>query len=223
MNRLLGYSCYLAGPIDRCENGGKHWRDNIKPFLEDIGIFVLDPLDKPYNTGIENDDWRGLRKTLKEQGNYHEMGDLVKEVRKVDLRMVDESNFTIVYLDLDVYACGTYEELFWANRMKKPILLWCPQGKHMVPDWLFGVCPHELFFSTYDELTNYIRYVDGSEEEPPTHNRWYWWDQAKVYKPSILKRLLSLHGESYLGYEFWSFLDKDSDRFPFYGPKKCGL
>ena len=42
--------------------------------------------------------------------------------------MVDICDFLVVNLDLDVHATGTYEELYWANRMKKPILVRIEQG-----------------------------------------------------------------------------------------------
>ena len=47
----------------------------------------------------------------------------MKQIRPVDLRMVDICDFLIVNLDLEVHATGTYEELYWANRCIKPILV----------------------------------------------------------------------------------------------------
>jgi len=58
----------------------------------------------------------------------------MKQIRPVDLRMVDICDFLVVNLDLQVHACGTYEELFWANRMKKPVLIRIEQGIEHTPD-----------------------------------------------------------------------------------------
>jgi hypothetical protein len=55
------------------------------------------------------------------------------------------------------------EELFWANRMKKPILVRVEQGKRNAPDWLFGTLPHQLIFSTWNEVVTYLRHVAKDE------------------------------------------------------------
>ena len=86
--------------------------------------------------------------------------------------MVDISDFLIVNLDLDVHPCGTYEEIFWANRQKKPIIVHMVQGKQKCPDWLFGTIPHEMIFSSWEEIKNYLVEINHSEEIK-TFNRWY--------------------------------------------------
>ena len=47
MNRLKGLRCYLAGPIDQAPDDGVEWRQKITPWLEQKGVRVLDPCDKP--------------------------------------------------------------------------------------------------------------------------------------------------------------------------------
>lgn len=188
MNRLLGTRTYLVGPIDRCPEGGSHWRDRITPILEDMGVIVFNPLDKPIDTGLETDDYRSRRKVWKANNDFHTLSRVMHTVRCVDLRMVDITDFAIVYLDTDVYPCGTLEELFTGNRSKKPYVVWCPQGKWAVPDWLYGTLPHEMFFETEDQVIDYLKRVD-SAPEVDTHNRWMFFDAKRLYKKEVLDRI----------------------------------
>lgn len=162
-NRLRGSSCYLAGPIDRVADSGKEWRDEITPFLRDLGVTVFDPLRKPLDIGLEDDDGRDTRILLKRNYQFDDLTKIVKVVRLADLRMVDKADFLIVNYDMSIHMCGTMEELFLANREKKPILIMCPQGKRNIPDWLYGVMPHQFFFQNWEEVRHYINYVNGSE------------------------------------------------------------
>ena len=55
-----------------------------------------------------------------------------------------------------MYMCGSYEEISTANRQKKPVLVWCEQGKMLAPNWLFFMLPHEHIFSSMDQLLAYL-------------------------------------------------------------------
>jgi hypothetical protein len=164
--------------MDRVHDGGKGWRERITPKLKKVGVVVIDPCDKPIDVGqeIENKD---LRKKLKSEEKYKELAELMKPIRSVDLRFCDVSDFIIVYLDMSTSMIGTLEELFWANREKKPILVWCPQGKNQAPDWLFATVPHEHIFSTEEELLTYIYNVDCGEDKR-SFRRWYHIDLVKA-------------------------------------------
>ena len=63
---------------------------------------------------------------------------------------------------------------------KKPVLIKCEQGKDNLPNWLFGVIPHELIFSNWADLLSYLRKVD-SDEEVDHLDRWRFFDFKKVY------------------------------------------
>ena len=160
INRLKNQRCYLAGAMDRVPDRGSTWRDSITPFLENIGINVLNPLKKPTTAGCENEDTATYKASLKKQQKYDTLSKLMKEIRAVDLRMVDISDFLIVNLDIETHPCGTLEEIFWANRQKKPILIHIEQGKGNAPDWLFGTIPHRLMFSCWTELQDYLLYIN---------------------------------------------------------------
>jgi len=175
MNRLLHTRGYLCGAMDRVADGGEAWRIALQRELADLGIFWLDPTHKPIDIGIEDAENRAKVERFKEAGLFEEAGDAYKAVRHVDLRMVDISDFLVVNIDLDVHACGTYEESFLANRQKKPVIIRMEQGKAHTPNWLLATFPHQMIFSTWDEVAGYLRYV-AIGDDVETYNRWAFFD-----------------------------------------------
>lgn len=171
MNRLKNQRTYLAGAMDRVPDRGSSWRENITPFLNNLGIKVFNPLVKPTTVGLEDYHVGLMKKQLKENHRYDELSEVMRTIRSTDLRLVDISDFIIVNLDLNVHACGTYEEISLANRSKKPILIHVEQGKQQTPDWLFGAIPHEWFFSNWNDLKDYLISID-KDSEIDKKNRW---------------------------------------------------
>jgi nucleoside 2-deoxyribosyltransferase len=177
VNRLKDQRCYLAGAMDRVPDRGTTWRSNITPFLEKLGVVVFNPLNKPTTVGIEDSETHKIKSKLKEQQDYDSLSSIMKTIRSVDLRLVDISDFLIVNLDISVHPCGTLEEIFWANRQKKPILIHIEQGKQNMPDWLFGTIPHQMMFSDWDSLKDYLIYIN-KEENIETFKRWYFFNHT---------------------------------------------
>jgi hypothetical protein len=164
MNRLKNQRVYLAGAMDRVADRGAGWRALITPFLQNLGVTVFNPLNKPSDLGAEDEDTHRRKVLLKEEGDYEGFSDIMKTVRAIDLRLVDISDFLVVNLDLNTHPCGTLEEIFLANRSKKPVVVRMEQGKGNVPDWLFGTLPHSMFFSTWGEVRDYLKYINSSPE-----------------------------------------------------------
>lgn len=175
MNRLKNQRVYLAGAMDRVADRGKGWREYITPFLESLGVVVFNPIKKPTAVGQEDDATHRHKIKLKLEKNYDELSHLMKTIRAVDLRLVDISDFLIVNLDLEIHPCGTYEEIFWANRQKKPIIVHMVQGKQLAPDWLFGTIPHEMIFSSWESVCEYLSKVN-TNSDIQTFNRWYFFN-----------------------------------------------
>jgi len=175
MNRLCNQRVYLAGAMDRVSDRGRGWREYITPFLQSLGIKVLNPLDKPTTLGLEDDNTHKLKLQFKKNKDYESLAAVMKTIRSIDLRMVDISDFLIVNLDIDTHPCGTLEEIFWANRQKKPILIHMKQGKENTPDWLFGTIPHDMIFSNWDDIKKYLIYINESSSII-NHNRWYFFN-----------------------------------------------
>jgi len=140
---------------------GAEWRQYLRSELRDLGLIFLDPTNKPINA-IDEITLGEQIKAARLAENYDMIAD-GKEIRHIDLRMCDMADFLIVNLDKDVPTCGTWEELFNANREKKPILVRYAQGKRNAPSWLFWTIPHQHIFSTWDEIYAYIREVDSGD------------------------------------------------------------
>lgn len=176
MNRLWDTRCYLCGAMDRARDAGVGWRRDIRATL-DLGIRWLDPTRKPIDIGVEDDASRAARRAAKERGDYDFVTTEMRPIRRVDLRMVDVCDFVVVNLDMEVHACGTYEEISLANRQKKPVFIHCEQGKKHIPDWMFAVLPHEFYFhSTWKELHTHVKTVAHDENFVDQYGRWYFFD-----------------------------------------------
>ncbi len=171
MERLKNQRVYLAGAMDRVADRGNGWRDSITPFLKELGIMVFNPIKKPTTLGQEDEVTHRYKIKLKSEKKYNELSSLMKTIRAVDLRLVDISDFLIVNLDLEVHPCGTYEEIFLANRSKKPVIVHMTQGKEYAPDWLFGTIPHQMIFSSWVEIKEYLQYIH-TNTLIEHHNRW---------------------------------------------------
>lgn len=164
MNKLRNMRCYLAGAMDRCKDGGIGWRNDITPILQSYNIVVLNPCKKPISLIAEDSDLRETINKSKREGDYDFVADTMRVIRHQDLRMVDVSDFMVLYIDIDTHMCGSYEELATAVRQKKPVLCVIEQGKAHSPNWLMGTVPHRHIFSNWDELISYLQGVDDGSD-----------------------------------------------------------
>ena len=164
VNKLKNQRVYLAGAMDRVPDRGAGWRADITPFLKSMGAVVFNPLNKPTEMGKEDEQTHLQKCRLKEEGRYDELSALMRVIRATDLRLVDISDFMVVNLDINTHPCGTLEEIFLANRSKKPVIVHIEQGKENAPDWLFGTLPHSMFFSKWDDVRDYLSRINGSQD-----------------------------------------------------------
>lgn len=160
MNLLSKSRVYLCGAIDAAKDGGQTWRKELTPFLQELGIEIFNPCEKPTHLLNETAESVKLRHQLKKQGKFDEVATLMKEIRHIDLRMVDVCDFLIVHLNNDIRTVGTIEEMAVSNFSKKPILIHIEQGKENIPDWILGMIPHSFIFSTWKELREYLVQVN---------------------------------------------------------------
>lgn len=177
-NNLNGMRTYLVGPMDRVPDGGQMWRDKITPILESMNISVLNPCKKQVDNIKEDEHTRNTIEQYKITGQYDKIRDEYGVIRNVDLRCVDISDFIIAHVDIDIHMCGSYEEIVTANRQKKPILVWCKQGKHQAPNWLFFMLPHQDIFSSMEEVINRLEQVDKLESVTKL-DRWLFFKDIK--------------------------------------------
>ena len=104
MNRLFGMRTYLVGAMDRVEDGGVEWRGRLEPELNKLGVVVFNPCNKAIPVAIEDKASRSRRQKYKSAGSYNLAVNEMKEIRNVDLRMVDISDFIIVNLIMRSYG-----------------------------------------------------------------------------------------------------------------------
>lgn len=184
-NNLKGHLVYLSGSIDYSPDNGHGWRDIITPFLHKHEIGVINPLKKPIINEIyqEEDNLSRIVAQMKEHGEYDDVRDITKNIVRADLHLLDISNFVIIYLNLDYHHCGTYSEYTYGALERKPTLTVCEQGKKAIPSWLFGLCPHQLFFNNLEELKDYIEHVDYSpiNEIDDLNGRWKFLNYDKIF------------------------------------------
>jgi len=167
MNRLAYTRAYLGGPMDLAPDAGVGWRRQIRNTHDDLKIVWLDPTAKPTSVGVEDDESRERRRQAKLHGRYDEVTKDIHQIRRCDLRMVDICD--------NIPACGTLEELFLANRQKKPILVHVEQGKCAASDWLFATIPHQLIFDNWEAVGDYIHHI-AHDPVIETLNRWMFFD-----------------------------------------------
>jgi len=182
MNKLRGSRAYLAGPIDYCDNDGVAWRRSIAKFLRSRGIVVLDPTEKPITQldkiPAEIGEEKRMTQALKDAGKFDEYRVTAKKIRSVDLRMTDIADFLIVYIDQSIPMCGTWEELFNANRQKKPIIVIIKDGPAGAPLWLHGTIHYKYIFDSLKSAKEYLVRIDTGTEE--MDGRWQLLDHVKL-------------------------------------------
>jgi hypothetical protein len=176
INRLKDTKTYLVGAMDRVPDGGVSWRNKITPTLKKLDIKILNPCTKPVQNSLEDDFSRQWIEYYKETQQYEKIRKHYAIIRCADLRCVDVSDFIIAHIDLNTHACGTYEEIVTANRQKKPVLIWCEQGKQKAPNWLFFMLPHQHIFGDSESLISYLDHIN-STSSLNDFGRWIFFNQ----------------------------------------------
>jgi len=181
MNRLKGLCCYLSGSIDFSPDLGCAWRNAITPFLDARNVKVFNPLKHAFygTQDLDTDKRPRMAKYLKEE-RFEELRQEIKELNHWDLRSVDLSSFLVVNYDINIFTCGTHEEIFKANTQMKPVLLMIGEGNRTkMPKWIYGRFPPEYMFETWDEITAYLTEIDEDENYQFTKadlKRWLFFD-----------------------------------------------
>lgn len=140
-NYLDGARVYLAGPMDFVasrEAERRHgWRARVSQFLQQLGVTVFDPWEKPAIRGlfeygkedsktIRNRDRWTFAPTEAGSATRAELAEYFWETMHIDLRMVDISDFVIAFCPTNVYSVGTVHEIVVARSQHKPVLFVSP-------------------------------------------------------------------------------------------------
>jgi nucleoside 2-deoxyribosyltransferase len=177
MQRLENLRCYLAGPIDHAADDGVVWRNDMTKWLEKRKVKVLDPCDKPiknaYYKEIEGEKIKMFE--LKQTGRYFELTRRMKEIVHMDLRMVDVSDFVIVYLDMDSKPFGTIHELLNSLHQRKPTLAVIEGGRAKASNWLFGIMDYNFMFDSFEDLKTFLEQINNGTIEGDL-SRWVFFE-----------------------------------------------
>tara|TARA_R100000005_G_C4990619_1_gene198067 strand:+ start:1741 stop:2286 length:546 start_codon:yes stop_codon:yes gene_type:complete len=180
MQRLKGLRCYLAGPIDHADDDGVGWRKKAGLWLKQKGVHVMDPCDKPTSNSTykEIGEEKIRMMDLKDNGEWDELTRYMKEIVHVDLRMLDRSDFVIVYIDMEAKPFGTIWELQTALHQKKPVMVVVEGGKSKVSNWLFGVMNHNWIFGNFPDMYRYLNGIHHATNEADL-TRWVFFDDEE--------------------------------------------
>jgi hypothetical protein len=169
--KLQGMRCYLSGAMTYVDDSGTSWRTALGMFLKELGVKIIDPTDKPIDFGREDiEDAIAIKKEMA-RGDFDALTTR-RAIRATDLRSVDISDFIILSVDLEHYTVGTWEEGVLGNRQKKPIIVHVEQGKRACPPWLFWMIPHQMIFSEWFEVMDYLKEVDKGKLHDYDRKRW---------------------------------------------------
>jgi len=114
------------------------WRNRVSEFLENFGVTVLDPWNKPQAKGLASDYGEEGEETTKIRELWtFQQGENGARSRAritgwfwptmhIDLRMVDSSEFIIAYCPTNIYSVGTPHEIITARDQRKPVLFVSP-------------------------------------------------------------------------------------------------
>ena len=138
---LRGARAYLSGPMDfvadRATEKASGWRVRLRQYLENLGVTVFDPWDKPrarglHEYGLEDVTTLHRRDTWSFEASDNgstrraELAEFFWETQHIDLRMVDISDFVIAYCPTNIYSVGTVHEIVTARNQHKPVLFVSP-------------------------------------------------------------------------------------------------
>jgi hypothetical protein len=172
MNILERTRCYMIGPIESADDCGVGWRKICKKSLQDMGVIVFDPTEKPYIKDLdETSDMQKTVKSMRTNKDWDKLTDFMKEIRTYDLALVDKSDFIIFNFDPDKLTCGSWEEFFLANREKKPIFFVCEKGIDRIPLWVFGTIPWKYFYESMNDCLFMLEEINRGNIEIDS-NRW---------------------------------------------------
>lgn len=168
-NILRGTTCTVIGSMQYAD--GRKIREEMKERLGKYGIVMYDHYNKPFiEEAKEDESYRENFKRWIENEDYDSLA-REKNIRTFDLKLIDISDFVIFVFDPTVLTCGSWEEFFWANRMKKPIFFVNTAGKKKTPYWIFWTIPHKYIYSSVEEMMSRIDDID-SGKHPIDNDRW---------------------------------------------------
>lgn len=160
MGILAKTKTYLVGPMENLD--GTAWRIRVAKELNSIGIVCYDPYKKPFERDLnEGPEVRAKMRKAILDGDLEYSHKLGKTIRAHDLNLVDRSDFIIANIHPSVASYGSAEEIFTANRAKKPIFLSVEGGRSKCPAWITWTIPPKYIYNDLDEILEILFRIDN--------------------------------------------------------------
>lgn len=161
MMNLDGLKVFLSGPIDRVKDDGTGWRKEFITRCKRLKLpfCFFDPTNKPKGMGSEVGDEKLRIQELMKRRKWERAKSEVKIFARFDLRMVDLSHVLVLYCDIDVHLCGSYEEFVTAKRQHKPcfVIMADGQNKYDIPSWLIQHVDEDEVFDSVKECVEHFK------------------------------------------------------------------
>ncbi|KKL24919.1 hypothetical protein LCGC14_2410520 [marine sediment metagenome] len=174
MKDLDGLRVFLSGPVDRVADDGVLWRKEFKNKCKKakLPFTFFDPCHKPKGMGSEIGDEKLRIQRLMKQKKWEQAKIEVKIFSRYDLRMVDLSHLLVLYCDINVHLCGSYEEFVTAKRQHKPCFVIMAEGqeKYDIPIWLIQHVDEDEVFNSIEECVTHLKLM--YEGKILTDDRW---------------------------------------------------
>lgn len=147
----------VIGSMEKSRIAGNDLRNYVEERLRPMGIRVWNHYKSPIECSISEGDAALFKKLndLRDDGDFEGISKY-KQIRHNDLALIDKCDFVICELNMETLSCGTWEELFLANRHKKPIFIYSPQGKKAIPLWMWWTLPVNYFYDDLEQILDMI-------------------------------------------------------------------
>lgn len=176
VNNLKNTECYLAGNLENSADSVS-WRLFVTDELKKLNIRCLNPRIQCFTNQLSEDQESAeFLKDLLKQDKFTEVHDFMQKIIRRDLRMVDRADFLIVNLEPGLPTYGTTHELVIASLQRKPILLRM-NDKTQLPLWYAGLLDSNLIFEKWENLINYLKFVNNCNTEKLDNKYWKIWKE----------------------------------------------
>lgn len=162
--KLSGSRVYLAGPVEY-DFSAVSWREQITEQLKPYNVDIYNPLVKPSwlpeHCKVDPAIYKNVLSGSTEMSKQ-EVFQATAEMRRLCLRMVATVDWVICYLP-KTFTCGTFEEIYLAAKLEKPVLFCMPNG--MASTWILPIYANadtmnDVYFYNWESLMAHIDKLD---------------------------------------------------------------
>jgi hypothetical protein len=155
----------IIGPMEEDLETGAKTRAYAKESLAKLNINVWDHYSRPFLNEFSEDEKSHQKMIdLRENEEFEKLSDL-RNIRRQDLALVDTADIIICVFDKKTFSVGTFNELFLADFLRKPIFFVWGEGKKKCPFWIFWTIPHNYIYNSLDEALETIKKINNGEKK----------------------------------------------------------